>query len=67
MEEPSSDDADASVSCPSLSQYHSAIDVVNRFVSCHSNKTQRLTAVHDLEDLLFTFSCRIEQRRIIDF
>lgn len=54
------------VSCPSFSQYWSAIDLVSQFVSCYSDKTHHVTTVHDLEDLLFTVSCRIEQRTISD-
>ena len=55
-EEPSAEDHDEPVVCPTLSEYRSALDVVRHFVTSHSTDNEYLNVVSSLDELLYTVS-----------
>ena len=57
---------DEPVVCPTLLEFQSAIDVT-RFVICHSDDTQHLTALNSFEKLLFNVRSCNKQTEITDF
>ena len=59
-------DDDEPVTCPTISEYRNALDIVRRFVTCHST-TSYLNTIAELEDLLVNTTPRVKQTSLTDY
>ena len=64
-EEDTIDEHDEPISCPSVADYRSALEVVSRYVACCSEDSQHEQALLVLEDL--SFKAMTKQTNIQDF
>ena len=65
--EETSEDYDEPVQCPTVSEYHLALDVVKRFITCNG-ESPHLQAFSCLDDLLHSFQHKSKkQTRITEF
>ena len=56
-EEPSPEDHDEPVACPTPSEYHSAaLNIVRHFLTCRSTDNHYLNVVSSLDELLYSVS-----------
>ena len=58
---------DEPVVCPTISEFRNALDVVRRYMTCHTYNTHHLNAITELEDFLLNTSTIVRQSSLSDY
>ena len=67
FEEPCIECDDEPVVCPTISEFRNALDVLRRYVTCHTYNTHHLNAITELEDFLLNTSTIVRQSSLSDY